>query len=340
MIFRTRAARRRCTLSSYLTLVFLALGTVPAKADTTSVALYGWVIDAESKAPVRNFTISIEQPPAEVEAPRQALSLVPARAFESRDGSFSVRAAARPSWLVIASAPGYIPAAARVGPSGAANITLSMTRGVEVSGVVSDEAGRPPPGVAIGAEIIVPPPAVRVTVEATTDAQGKYAIAFPPGDQRLLFSFPGFVTEERSVRVDPATPPFVAVTMRPAFRLEVRVVDDLGSAVPGADFRLTSLQPTGQTSDTRHGTADHQGRSHDAGTQARAIHARGRECLPRPVTAAKSPCPRQNGFEWSWLAAPLCAASCEGVPRRSLAPRSCTSATRLGQRSTSKRSSA
>ncbi|MDR1666675.1 MAG: TonB-dependent receptor [Bacteroidales bacterium] len=66
--------------------------------------------------------------------------------------------------------------------------TSSLRQGVTVSGVVTDAAGEPLPGVNVVSE--------GSTRGAITDGKGKYTITVPDRDAVLAFSFVGYVTQE------------------------------------------------------------------------------------------------------------------------------------------------
>lgn len=102
---------------------------------------------------------------------------------------------------------------------------ITLQKGIEVSGVVTDESGVPIEDALVRTKFLND---VRKT---TTDAQGKYVLkGCPPRKARIVVSAKGKALQKQDVRVLPEMKP-VDFTMHPGGKVRVRVIDENGKGI-------------------------------------------------------------------------------------------------------------
>ena len=164
------------------------------------------------------------------------------------DGTFTVRGVSPSAGLTVrASSPDFLPAAKEIAlaPGEArTGLTLTLKRGLEIGGVVTDAAGAPVAAVEVltdaedsGGDLVSPVPVE--PLRTVTGREGRFILGgLSPGEHLLRFSKPGFAKITRApVRVAASgAPRFLRVVLAPEADLRGRVVGRLGG--PGAAERV------------------------------------------------------------------------------------------------------
>lgn len=244
-----------------VTLVLFMAGSISG-AETLTVR--GRVIDAETRKPLRQFNISAEIPASPLDASLLPEVVVAPRAIRSRSGSFSLTAPRREPFALVASAPGYLPAGVIVTPQ-TGPVTIPLSRGVKVEGTVRDAGGRPLGGVSIAAEVRFLVGIAPRKITTTSAIDGTFSLSVDKGDQTVMFAHDGFVTEQRSARVQGEKPLPLSVMLYPATEIRGSIVDDRGEPLPGARVRLSRDRAEDEVAHLRDTMTDHTGQFAFAG---------------------------------------------------------------------------
>jgi beta-lactamase regulating signal transducer with metallopeptidase domain/uncharacterized GH25 family protein len=103
--------------------------------------------------------------------------------------------------------------------------TIALTKGLSVTGTVTEENGKPVEGALVRTKYL------NELREATTDKDGNYTLTgCEPKLSRVLCSAPGKARELQEVLIDPAMAP-VNFTMVPGRHVRIRVLDENGKGV-------------------------------------------------------------------------------------------------------------
>ena len=217
----------------------------------------GRVVEADTKAPVADFSIYRTEPRAGGGfGMRMAVGDDP-HAFHAEDGSFALDGVPAGKWTIHASSPGYRTAevgGVEVSAGGSAEgIVISLARGGTLAGRVVDAA----PGTAVanasvswapasgasGIAAFGPAPEGR---DATSDADGKFAFdGLPDGKVVLSVSHPDYM--DASVDVDPAKQSSIDVGLSAGGAISGTVVASDGhTPAAGARVTLDALGETGR----------------------------------------------------------------------------------------------
>lgn len=105
---------------------------------------------------------------------------------------------------------------------------LQLSRGLAVTGTVTDESGQPIEGALVRTKYS------NEIRQARTNAEGEYQlVGCEPRMARIVVSAKGLATDMQEVRIDEEMPP-VDFSMKPGGKIRVRVVDEQGKGIPKA----------------------------------------------------------------------------------------------------------
>jgi len=105
---------------------------------------------------------------------------------------------------------------------------IELTRGLTVTGKVTDESGQPIEGAFVKTKFL------NDIRKARTDKHGMYRlVGCEPRMARIVVSAKGRATDMQEVRVDPDMAP-VNFSMKPGGKIRIRVVDEQGKGIPKA----------------------------------------------------------------------------------------------------------
>lgn len=219
--------------------------------------LSGRVIDADTKAPITPFTISVG---GDRSGGGMVVRAAPIpRSFQSEDGTFVLQNVTFDPAELTVRAPGYVEK--RVGgveaPAGETreDIEIALSRGTMVSGRVSDPNGRPLSGVTISREessrAVIGPPMGGGTA---TDAEGRFEVGPFSGEAvSLRFEKGGYRDERREVKLSGKSAS-VDVRLTRGAALSGHVVTEAGAPVGGAQVSVRSggdfMDQTSATTDS------------------------------------------------------------------------------------------
>lgn len=194
----------------------------PGDADVqlpAAATLQGRVIDAETRAPVPQFFLTIE--PAADRHGREARGMVHRRESSS-DGTFAATVPVG-AYRVTAGANGYLPSEAvevQVTERGATPVELRLGRGAIVTGRVTDEDGKPlaEANVMVSGEVgeitRSARPLMRTGVSgAQTGDDGTFTLSgLETGPAQLVVRRTGYVLQRKAIDVEPETRVDVTLT--------------------------------------------------------------------------------------------------------------------------------
>jgi hypothetical protein len=164
------------------------------------------------------------------------------------DGRFRIVAPLLASSLrVVAYKRGFSPSESRkVDPNMAArDLSIVLSKGEEVGGIVRDTAGHPLAGVAVTMQRIGRDLLADVADPPLTDSEGRFSTRVTAETWRATFSKEGYLTREiTNLTLTATTKPLLA-TLEPAAAIRGRIVRSDGSGIESA--RVTAEDMPGQT---------------------------------------------------------------------------------------------
>ena len=105
---------------------------------------------------------------------------------------------------------------------------IALTRGLAVTGTVTDETGKPIEGALIRTKFL------NDIREATTNERGEYRlVGCEPMTTRIVVSAQGQATDMKQLRLEPGMEP-IDFQMQPGGKVRIRVLDENGAPVPNA----------------------------------------------------------------------------------------------------------
>lgn len=139
-------------------------------------------------------------------------------------------------YLLLFSAPDVAPLIARVAKGGEP-LSINLERGAGLRGVLMDSRGRPLTGAGVGARCLLSPELpVSFPRQAPALNDGSWHLSgLPPGRVALLFVANGMVAQRRDLQLAAGELDLGTIRLQPAIQVPVRVLDDTGSPVGGAE---------------------------------------------------------------------------------------------------------
>jgi len=212
----------------------------------------GTVRDEEGK-PVAGVHVGFEQQSDQQDFMMQSVAMrTAARAVSGIDGHFRFHLSTGTHGRLTAMKPASPKTSSdlvTVAAAGLHDITLKLTRGIDIAGVVRDSRGQPVAGVAIRRGEQVSPRGMQLQegdAWARTADDGTFHVAMEPGSTALVFAKSGYVSATEAVDVVPGVQP-LAITLSSSVIVRGRVLHTDGTPVatePIADQEMQTYAIT------------------------------------------------------------------------------------------------
>jgi protocatechuate 3,4-dioxygenase beta subunit len=207
----------------------------PWRPAPALASLAGMVTAADDGQPIAGATVSVSPGPGAAR-PLLAKLSPPTLAVADARGRFSLSPPSAGRLELVAAAPGFSPTRRWVNAEDRGEIHLALSRGGTLLTVaIEDAGGGPIAGAVVTFSALAEAGA---PVHLATDDAGAVALRLAPGAYVVEARADGYAAAAQPVVVSTSARS-LSLRLRPAARIEGRVIDERGAAVPGAIVSAT-----------------------------------------------------------------------------------------------------